>query len=157
MSKQNGKKPRQNTSVARDERGRWLKGTPSPNPGGRHKNEVSLDYWLREFLVMPPDEIATYLQVYLDEFERMGKTDAPMVAIIVARALLTLANETEGRLFATILDRIDGKMPQGMEIFDWRKKLSEHGYDAAAVFERVTQAAYAALVGTVDGGSSGGS
>ncbi len=113
MSAKNGKQP-QNTPPARGPDGKWQKGV-SPNPGGRPKNKVSITYWLEQFAGMTGAEAAEACAVYSAQFKKV-KGPLPLGAIIAARAILELMNEPGAALFGQVLDRIDGKVAQKIEV-----------------------------------------
>jgi len=118
-------------------------GAPSPNPKGRPKNEASITYWLNKFQGMSPLEVAEACEVYAKEFRKF-KGEMTTASIIAARALLTLMNETEAKVFATILDRTDGKLVTPIATMTWKEYLEQQGLDAAAVFNGLVAAAAAA-------------
>lgn len=111
-----------NTQITRDENGRWRKGGPSPNPGGRPKQKASIAYWLNEFARMTGAEAAAACAVYAAEFKK-SKGPLPLAAIIAARALLELMNEPSPALFGQVLDRIDGKVTQPVDVAIWQAEI----------------------------------
>lgn len=141
---------------------KFKKNEPSPNPKGRPKNEASITYWLNKFQGMSSLEVAEACEVYAKEFRKF-KGEMTTAGIIAARALLTLMNETEAKVFATVLDRTDGKLVTPIATMTWKEYLEQQGQDAAAVFDRLVAAAAAAEhdaarpAGTdADRGASGG-
>lgn len=149
MSTKNGRKPPQN----RTKSGRFKKGQ-SGNPGGRPKDTESPTRWLREFLTWSPVQSADYLKVYADEFKKYGKQDAPNVAIAAARAVLSLMSDPDPKLWALILDRMDGKVAQPIE---WREEARRAGFDPDDIYSKLFGVAVAVLDGARDGGGDSGS
>lgn len=110
MSKSNGRKP-DNTQNARGPGGKWRKGGPSPNPGGRPKSTTSITYYLKRYGAMAPAEMAAELEAFARELKQI-KGDAPLAAIAAARLWLSQVYEPDGRLMGHLLDRVDGKLAQ---------------------------------------------
>lgn len=98
-------------SVARDKGGKWIKGTPSPNPAGRPPLGES---WREIF-----DKAGKLTkQQLLDLYPIYGKrlaglpSDVPLRDAVALSAMVTLACEPSPGLLATIIERVDGKVAQ---------------------------------------------
>lgn len=59
---------------------------------------------------MSPANVAKECAAFASEFKKF-KGEAPIAALVAARALLTLMYDTDGRVLGTVLDRVDGKLP----------------------------------------------
>jgi hypothetical protein len=141
---------RSKTKVLRDERGRWLKGTPPPNPAGRPSEGQSWQEILRwaaeltgaEAASLSPDQLAR-------EFRKLGKLK--LKEAISLRVFAALLFDPTSGLFNAVMDRAEGKLAQPVAVMDWRAELEKHGISASEVFENIVRSAAAALVRPDDG------
>lgn len=117
----------------------FVKGAPSPNPHGRPKDAASVTYWLRTFAGMSPVEVAEHCEIYAKEL-RKRQGNMTTAAIIAARAIMTLMDETDPKVLAQLLDRTDGKLATTLDIHDWREAAAAQGIPAAAIEAATEQA-----------------
>ena len=96
-------------------------------------------------------EVAEACTVYAKEFRKAGKS-LPLFAVIAARALLTLMNESEARLMGHVLDRTEGKVAQPIDL-GWRELARQQGQDPEVIFRELVNAARNAMAGSRDSGS----
>ena len=125
MSKQNGKKPRSKTDVLRDKNGRWLKGTPPPNPAGR---PAANDSWGEVFAKvgkLSPVMAAKWCKEIAEELGKI-KSDVTLKEAVVLRVYAALMFEPSGSLLEKVMDRAEGKLPQGT-FHDWRAEAEAAG------------------------------
>ncbi len=135
---------------------RFVKGAPSPNPHGRPKDEASVTYWLKTFSGMSPIEVAEHCEIYAHELRRK-KGNMTTAAIIAARVIMTLMDETEPKVLGQLLDRTDGKLATAIDIHDWREAAKAQGMSdadieaaterAASLFEKIATGAAVPVVG----------
>lgn len=154
-TKQNGHKAPQNSGKREMPRGKRFESGKSGNPGGRPKNQKSITYWLGLFGNMSGEEVAVACEVYAKEFKK-AKGDVPLFAIIAARALLTLMNESEARLLGHVLDRTEGKVTQPLDV-NWRDSARKQGYDPDRLFTALVDAGRTALARSGNSGSDSSS
>ena len=118
----------------------FVKGAASPNPAGRPKDAASVTYWLKTFAGMSPVEVAEHCEIYAKELRR--KTgNMTTAAIIAARAIMTLMDETDPKVLAQLLDRTDGKLATTLDIHDWRETAKAQGLTDADIEAATEQAA----------------
>jgi len=110
MSKKNPAN-REENGVKRDNRGRYVKGTPPPNPAGRPPLGES---WREIF-----DKAGKLTRgQLLDLYPLYGKRldglpyDVPLRDAVALSALVTLACEPSPGLLSAIMERVDGKVAQ---------------------------------------------
>jgi len=110
------KKP-DNTQKARplrDEKGRWLKGTPSPNPAGSPKMGESWASVISEISNMTVEEIITLVGKDNDlgrSFIQMPRK-IQMKKLVVARVLAALMFEPTSGLWNSLMERAEGKIKE---------------------------------------------
>ena len=105
-----GKKPKKSPGkpFEKDDPRRW-----------RNGKQVVKDKWITAWLVefgqMPPDQVAARLEMMAKQYRKL-KTNLPTFAVIAGKALLSLCNEPDSRLFTAILDRVEGKVKDELEM-----------------------------------------
>jgi hypothetical protein len=106
----NGKK-RANTrksGVRRDKNGKWMEGTPSPNPAGR----PSLGESYREIFASTGNLTIKELRERYPTYDRFDNVadDVKLKELVSLSVLVTLACEPSPGMLATLLDRTDGPL-----------------------------------------------
>lgn len=108
---------------------RWQKGQKSPNPKGRPKEGQSWAAIIKEVTEMSPDQVAKLVGVDTDlgkSFLLMPKR-VKIKYLVVTRAVAALMFDPSPSLFAQLMEREDGKVPEKM---DMRHDLTIEGFDA---------------------------
>lgn len=101
----------------RDEKGRWMKGTPPPNPTGRPADGESWAAIIKEIGEMPAEEIIALVGRDND----LGRAFASMprkVAVkklVIVRIFAALMFDPSSGLLKELLDRVDGKVKEKIE------------------------------------------
>lgn len=97
-------------------KGRFVKGDPRINKGGRPKNEVSLTAIARRYLSMTPAAIAEELDALRARYAKIGKGSATLGEYIMGAFLYALANDPQPGNMRELWRRIDGEVSQ--TVFD---------------------------------------
>jgi hypothetical protein len=103
----------------------FVKGDPRINLSGRPKKQESITSWLRAWLEMTPKAAAKLATAYSKQLMAADSGDVPMAGIVALRVIMDITNDPAAgsRLFATIMDRLEGKLPT--TIRTWRDDLIE--------------------------------
>jgi len=111
-----GDKPA-NTKVSRARNGQWLKGTPSPNPRGRPSVGESWKEIIDAIGKMTSDRIHGMVgnNDLGSAFQQMPK-GIPMRDLVVMRVFSALMFEPQNGLWNTLIERVDGKVPQPVQL-----------------------------------------
>jgi hypothetical protein len=113
-------------AVKRDERGRWRKGTPPPNPAGRPKDGQSWSAIISEIGDMYPEDILAFIPKNND----LGRTIAQlpksvqMKYLVIMRVYAALMFEPTSGLLKEFLDRMEGKVSEHIDMTSGGEKLS---------------------------------
>lgn len=105
--------------VVRDERGRWVKGTPAPNPKGAPKRGQSWQETIRHLTDMDRDELVAYVG---GEKTTLGKTlreipaGIPIKDVMILIALVQFGREPDARMLSVLMDREEGKPKQVVDL-----------------------------------------
>jgi hypothetical protein len=102
----------------RDEKGRWIKGEPSPNPAGRPADGQSWSAIIREISQMTPEEIVGMVGKDNDlgrAFLQLPKK-VQLKKLMIARVFTALMFEPNSSLLSVIMDRDEGAVKNGMNI-----------------------------------------
>lgn len=104
--------------VKRDKKGRFLKGTPPPNPKGRPKDEESWAGIIRAIGDMYPEDILEFIPKNNDLGRMMSKLPkaVQMKYLVTARVYASLLFEPSSGLLNALMDRVDGKVVQGVDM-----------------------------------------
>lgn len=143
----------QKSGVKRDEKGRWMKGTATPNPTGRPPLGES---WREIFDAagkLTKSELMKRYPIFGKRLEGLPQ-DVPLRDAVALSALVTLACEPSPGLLAAIMERTDGKVPTQIEIRDWRKAMQEAGMNPDEVLSDFEQV-IASKMGAGANGSGG--
>jgi hypothetical protein len=147
MTQRNGKQPpKKNGKQARNtlpdaspisgtpppEEHRWKAGDPSPNPKGRPRNLGQL----RELIQQLGNETITQ--------QGLTRLEALLRGMFAGRSASDKLH---------VLEYGFGKVPQPIEIHDWREEARREGYDPERLFTRLVEAGRAAMDGAGEGGS----
>lgn len=77
---------------------------------------------------------------------------------ISLRIMAALLFDPDARLFNAVMDRVEGKVPQALDVSaDWHIVLEKHGIDANLLFEQLVERLAAAGIGADDGSGDSGS
>jgi hypothetical protein len=121
----------------RDARGRWVKGTPPPNPKGRPADGESYSGLYKLYGEMTPAQIAELVGGEKSDLGRMllqvKASNVPLKHIVVLRAMLTAANDPQPGILKEIADRAEGKVPDRNEV---KAEITIDG------FEKILKAVY---------------
>jgi hypothetical protein len=134
------KRPAENSAKTARVVGKPFPKGKSGNPGGRPKTTNSITHWMREFGNMTPKALADLCDLYAVKL-RKGGDSTTMFGLIAVRLLMSQVDEPDSRLLDVLLDRTEGKVPDKLEIADWRKDALEAGIDpdtlASELFAKV--------------------
>lgn len=122
------KRPAESSAKSAKPRGRPFAKGQSGNPGGRPRITNSVTHWLREFGNMTPAALSEICKAYAAELKRGGDSTT-MFGLIAVRLLMSQANEPDARLLDVLLDRTEGKVPDKVKLYDWRKDAAAAGVD----------------------------
>lgn len=126
----------QNSKTTAKPRGKPFVKGQSGNPGGRPKNQQSITYWLNEFGNMTPVQAGALFKLLAAQLKK-GGDDLPIFAIVALRTLVALMNEPSPGLIAQVLERTEGKVPDKIEIRDWRAEAVAAGLDPDGLVEQL--------------------
>jgi len=104
--------------IKRDEKGRFVKGTPAPNPKGRPKDDESWAGIFRTIGDMTTDEILDFIP----KNNPLGRAiqDMPknvqMKYLVGVRVFTALMFEPSSGLVNAVTDRVDGKVSQPIDM-----------------------------------------
>lgn len=109
----------------RDDKGRWVKGTPPPNPKGRPADGESWSAIIKEISEMTVDEIVILVGKDNDlgrQFALMPKK-IMMKKLVVARVLAALMFEPSAGLWNSLMERAEGKIQDNVDITSGGEKI----------------------------------
>jgi hypothetical protein len=112
-------KPRNNTpaktksQVKRDEKGRWLKGTPPPNPAGAPKRGSSWAETIRRLTEMTRDDLLEYVGPTTSLGRQLKELppNIPMKDAAILIALIQFGRDPQASLLTALMNREEG-MPR---------------------------------------------
>ena len=128
----------------------WKPGQ-SGNPNGRPRDGESWASVLTWASNLTGEEAAKIVPQELARFFRPLK-GLQLKQAIVLRIMAALLFDPSSALFNAVLDRIEGKVPQPVDM-NWRAEAIQNGYDPERLFTRLVEAGRAALDGESEGGS----
>lgn len=124
-------KPRNNTptktksQVKRDEKGRWLKGTPPPNPAGAPKRGQSWAETIRRLTEMTRDDLLEYVGPTTTLGRQLKELPAniPMKDAAILTALIQFGRDPQASLLTALMNREEG-MPRQPVLHEGRLDIS---------------------------------
>jgi hypothetical protein len=114
QGKEMSKKNPANTKKTRDEKGRWIKGAPSPNAAGRPKDGESWAGIIKQVGDMYAEDLLSFIGKDND----LGRAivqypkGVQLKYLITARAFASLMFEPSSGLLNALMERAEGKVPQ---------------------------------------------
>ena len=117
---------------------RWKEGE-SGNPGGRPKRKESFAHWLNKFGAMTPAEVLDEVKLFEEQLGKVKEESIPLVGLVSLRVLVSLLNRPDARLFRTVVDRVDGKLPMTIKTWrdEWVQALKDGTLDPSAVLREL--------------------
>lgn len=114
----------------------WPKGV-SGNPAGRPKTGESWAELIKKVGEMTPAEAAKYCKSIAGQLAGIGDA-VTLKEAVVLRVYTALLFEPQPGLFNAFMDRTEGKVPDKLEVSDWRKDAAEAGIDPDAIVKEFT-------------------
>jgi hypothetical protein len=107
-----------NTKVTRDNKGRWVKGSPSPNASGRPKDGESWSGIIKAVGDMYPEDLLTFIGKDNDLGRSIAQypKSVQIKYLITARAFAALMFEPSSGLLNAMMERAEGKIPQAIDV-----------------------------------------
>jgi hypothetical protein len=136
--------------VDRDERGRWKKGTPPPNPAGRPKDGASWSAIISEIGDMYPEDILAFLPKNNDLGREVAKLpkSVQMKYLVIMRVYAALMFEPTSGLLKEFLDRMEGKVSEHIDMTTQGEKIGQDDtrYEILRKLDSIAAAANAGSV-----------
>lgn len=89
---------------------------PRRGKGGRTKRDYWITAYLVEFGQLSPSQLAERMELLAKQARKLPKVDMPIFAIIAGRTLLALADDPEAKLLSVVLDRVEGKVVEQLDV-----------------------------------------
>ena len=105
-------------AIKRDDKGRFVKGTPPPNPQGRPKDGESWSAIIAEIGNMYPEDILEFLpknNPLAREINKFPKS-VQMKYLVIMRAYAALMFEPSNSMLKEFIDRMEGKVADQLKL-----------------------------------------
>lgn len=148
--KRDNTKTSRKPKVKRDVNGKWLKGTPTPNPAGAPKRGQSWQEIYKHIGNLTPKEAAEYCHAVAGQLAKIGDK-VTLKEAVVLRVYAALLFDPDARLLSVVSDREEGKVSQPVDINianELRQRAEDAGIDIRS--DPILLALFTALGVSVD-------
>jgi len=88
---------------------------------------------------MAPAEVLDEVKLFEEQLGKVKEESIPLVGLVSLRVLVSLLNRPDARLFRTVVDRVDGKLPMTIKTWrdEWVQALKDGTLDPSAVLREL--------------------